>query len=287
MAILDYSNIVNGVDIVIKIKKYGLITYTYFKQARMYWQNVLLLSISGIITTFISCSIWMAIYMGRTNNVELENTIKYIVFVNIINMVMSNNLEMDIGKRVMDGTIAIDLLKPLNYIQYIFFQKFGLFIFKVLFFTIPIGILFYVSQVSFEINFAIIISLLLTYIMTFTLEILVGLGSFLTTQVFGLSLVKSSIINIAAGLTIPLYRYPDTLQTVFNNLPFQSIYCSALNISNGTSSNNVIQSVLRMLGIYSVKQSVIIEQIFWLSFLVILGSIAWRICKRRLTIQGG
>lgn len=271
----------------IKIKKYGLITYIYFKQARIYWQNVLLLSISTIITTFISCSIWMAIYMGQSNNSELKNIIKYIIFVNVINIVMSNNLEMDIGKRVMEGTIAIDLLKPINYIQYIFFQKFGLFIFKLLFFAVPIGILFCISQVGFEINFAMVISLLLTYIMIFALEILVGLGAFLTTQVFGLSLIKTSIINIAAGLTIPLYRYPDTLQTIFNNLPFQSIYCSALNMSDNTVSNNAIQSVLRMLGIHSAKQSIIIEQVFWLLFLVALGSISWRICKRRLTIQGG
>jgi len=278
-----------------KLEKYFYIPYYSFKQGYVYLTNNILGMISSVIFISIVYYMWVAIYSssGNLNYLELNETITYVVIITIINQIISRNTEMELGNKVISGKIAVDLIKPIGFFSYMFFNRIGVIILNFVFSIIP---LILTSIFIFKINMItdilklllFLLSIILSFFIVYLFEFLIGLTSFFTTQIFGMSLLKSSLVNICAGLTIPLGFYPDILQKILLNLPFQAMYYIPVSIYLDLPYKlNMIQNFLLNIGLHNKTLNVIIEQAFWIVLIAMITFICWNTAKKKLVIQGG
>ncbi len=277
-----------------KFEKCFYISYYAFKQSSTYWMNNFLSILSSIIFIAIVYYMWTAVY-SSTNNfnfIALNKTITYVCVITIINQIISRNTEMEIGAKVSSGNISIDLIRPINFFVYLFFNRVGVVFFNFVFSIIP---LIFTAKVIFKIDIVkdistlviTITSVLLSFILVYMFEFLVGLVSFWTTQVFGVSILKSSLINLLAGLTVPLTFYPESIQKILINLPFQAMYNIPASIYSGlTYRVNILQHFLMVLGVNSVVKY-LLEQIIWIFIFSLITFLCWRIVNKKIVVQGG
>lgn len=278
-----------------KLEKYFFIPYYSFKQEYVYWTNNILGVISSIIFISIIYYMWVAVYSSSNdfNYIELNKTLTYVVVITIINQIISKNTEMELGKKVTSGSIAVDLIKPIGFFNYMFFNRIGSIAFNFVFSIIPLLVTaIFIFKVSFVTDMLRIITFLtsvaLSFFIVYIFEFLIGLTSFLTTQIFGVSLLKSSLVNILAGLTVPLGFYPDILQKILLNLPFQAMYYIPVSIYLDLPYKpNLMQDFLLMIGLCNKSLNLVVEQFFWVVVMAIITVLCWSMAKKKLVIQGG
>lgn len=277
------------------IKNFYIIYYSY-KECKKYWFNNILSIISTIIFISISYFMWSAVYSTNLSyfTMSLSDTITYVVIITIINFLVSCNVESDLGNRVISGNISIDLIRPINFFSYLLYKKIGNIVFNIIFSIFPLVIIaifiFKINtNIDLEILFYFIISIIITFFLVYIFEFIVGLASFFTNQIFGVSLLKSALVNIFAGMTIPLSYYPESLKYILFNLPFQSMYYIPVGIYTNSYDikYSIIQRALTKIGLNNTIMNLIIEQIIWLIIISIIGFMCWNKSKRKLVIQGG
>lgn len=238
---------------------------------------------------------WVAVYSSGSNfnYIELNKTLTYVVVITMINQIISKNTEMELGNKVTSGSIAVDLIRPIGFFNYMFFNRIGSIAFNFVFSIIPLLVtaifIFKVSIITDMLKIlAFLMSVALSFFIVYIFEFLIGLTSFWTTQIFGVSLLKSSLVNILAGLTVPLSFYPDILQKVLLNLPFQAMYYIPVSIYLDLPyKSSLLQDFLLRLGLYNKTLNLIIEQSFWVAVFAAIAGLCWNIAKRKLVIQGG
>ncbi len=277
------------------IKNFYIIYYSY-KECRKYWFNNIFSIISTIIFISISYFMWSAVYSTNSSyfTTNLSSMITYVVIITIINFLVSCNIESDLGNRVISGNISIDLIRPINFFSYLLYKKIGNIVFNIIFSILPLVIIaIFVFKINTNIEvetlFYFIISIIITFFLVYIFEFIVGLASFFTNQIFGVSLLKSALVNILAGITIPLSYYPESLKYILFNLPFQAMYYIPVGIYTNfyDIKYSFIQLILNKIGLNNTIINLIIEQIIWLIIISILGFMCWSKAKKRLVIQGG
>ncbi len=277
------------------ILKYTATAYYSFKKQAVFKFNNMMSIISGVLYVTIVYFMWNAVYQGEglTSALTLQQTITYTVVITIINKLITSNTEMDIGESVNTGLIETELIRPVSFFWNLFFQKIGTMAFHSIFTSLPIlmvAILFFRITLlsSFLDCVYFFLSLSISVFLIYVLEFAVGLSSFITTQVFGISLFKQALLGILAGINIPLQFYPEALKTLCINLPFQAIYYIPITIYLGTESeqsfiNQLLCSVLNEHAILAM----LLEQFLWLVIMGVCTSVLWKIVQKKLTIQGG
>jgi ABC-2 type transport system permease protein len=68
------------------------------------------------------------------------------------------------------------------------------------------------------------ISLMLAFLISFSIDYFIGLMGFYSESVWGLSTTKEIIVTVFSGALIPLQFFPEAMQKVLFWLPFQAIY---------------------------------------------------------------
>lgn len=278
-----------------KLEKYFYLPYYTFKQASVYWVNNLLGVISSVILISIVYYLWSAVLKSNHSfsYSELNKTLTYVVIVTIINRIISRNIEMELGEKVINGNIATDLIRPIGFFNYMFFNRFGNTIYNLIFSILPLFItavfIFKIKIVTDPLKLSVfLLSIILSFLLVYIFEFLVGLTSFWTSQVFGVSLLKSSLINILGGLTVPITFYPEVLQRTLFNLPFQAMYyIPAAIYLDLPRKSNLIQNLLFNLGLHHKVFNSLLEQIVWIVVISIVLACSWHLAKRKLVIQGG
>jgi len=180
---------------------------------------------------------------------------------------------------IREGTIANYLIKPVDVGAYYMFVSLGIFIFNAAIITIPTFLLLaFVFKVQFTAGLGLFlfpISLILAYLITFSIDYFVGLFGFYTESVWGLSTTKEIIITVLSGALIPLQFFPDAIRKVLFWLPFQAMFHTPITMI--TRSNQGWDVFIPMLGV----------QIFWAIALFVLGKLFYRQAVKVLRISGG
>jgi ABC-2 type transport system permease protein len=278
-----------------KAEKYISISKCYFKQAYVYRMENILNIISSTFFVFIIYYLWKAVFksQGNFNYLKLNETLTYVVIITIISKIISKNTELEVGEYVVSGNISVYLIKPINFFSYMIFNRIGYLLFNFIFSIIPLlSVAVFILKIDLRTSllniFVFILSVVFSFILIYIFEFLIGLTGFYTEQVFGISLLKVSLVNILAGLTVPLDFYPEYLQKILFNLPFQAMYYIPISIYlNLPHKTNYIQNILIKLGINNILLNLIIEQLIWIVCISFVTSIFWKVSKRKLVIQGG
>lgn len=231
--------------------------------------------------------LWKAIYSSAGKRSALsgftfQEMIIYVVMNFLTAFIISSSVANDIAYDIADGSIAMNLIKPINYKLKVLADSLGNIVFKAFIIVIPIWVIinFWRYCITGEgiptisTLFFYILSMCLSFLVMFLFDFCFAMISFYTTYFFGMNIVRLVVIKFLSGGVIPLAFFPNVLQEVFKFLPFASMNYTPVMIYLGKSAGN---EMLCAIGI----------QVFWIAILELLSILLWRKAIRRITILGG
>ncbi|MDE6947141.1 MAG: ABC-2 family transporter protein, partial [Anaeroplasmataceae bacterium] len=188
----------------------------------------------------------------------------------------------EIGNDVVEGNVAINLIKPISYRMSLVFKAFGLMIYRLVIPSLFIWIIleiYKVAKLGMDVsNLFTIISFMLSLVLSFLIYIFFdycfGMLAFVTTYIFGMNIIKNALLNFLTGKLIPISFFPLFIQKVFAFLPFVSMTYVPVLIYMGKYSKI---EVLVQLG----------KQILWVIILYWFGYFLWNKVQRKMVILGG
>lgn len=251
-----------------------------FRNNIVYRVECLLGILNTCLQIFISCAIWKVLY---GTSVEVNGityamiSTNFIIAIGLANIFSLNDFA--IQQKLWDGSIATELLKPINLRARLLAESIGNIIFKLLTNFLPsviiasifIGIL---PPAGVEAFFLFVISVILGFSILWTISLIIQMTAFWIINVWSVSTIKNVIINIFAGASIPLWFMPDRILKLVKYTPFDSIYFIPVKIYLGEVN---ITDVWYYYG----------KQILWFTILYGIGVFLWQNGMKKVIVQGG
>lgn len=240
--------------------------------------------IVGIINTILVYVIFTCIYKALYGGAqEIDGITFSMVTTNfIISLCLSNVYRFDdefIERKIRDGTIANEFLKPVSFKGRILAENLGENFFGVLFNFLPalfIAAMFSEIQKPNSIGtfLLFVISAIFGYLILWEISFIIQTLAFWVYRVWGISTITNVIINIFSGTMIPLWFMPDWIMNLIKLTPFDSIYFTPIKLYLGQiASNDLVWNLGR--------------QLIWVGILYIIGDILWKCGEKKVVVQGG
>ena len=260
----------------------------YLEFARVGFLNTLayrLRYFTGIVTYFIYVSvyyfIWKAIYEHSTSieGFDFAHLLTYIGVGWIIRSFYFNNIDQDIAYQVIEGRLAMDLIKPVN-IQLMYITRAaGESVFRLGLLTLPTTILLFLvyplrPPAGFGHAAAFLVSVIFSFLIVAAINFAVGTFALRLQSILGLLRAKFFLLELFSGLLLPISFFPQIFQKMFGLMPFEYISYIPMLIYLGKLNG---AGLARAMGV----------QLFWVVILLALGDAMWRWSVRKVTIQGG
>ncbi len=260
----------------------------YFEFARVAFLKILayrLRYFTGIVTYFVNVSvyyfIWKAIYGSSTEvaGYDLPQILTYVSVGWIIRSFYYNNVDREMATEVLEGKIAMSLIKPVDTQLMYLSQTVCESCFRVAMFTTPIAIvLVFVYPIlppaSPALGMLFLLSCVLALLILAMINFLVGSMALHIYSIVGVIRAKYFIVEFLSGLLIPLTFFPESLQRFMQFLPFPHISFTPLQIYLGKVEGT---AAWRALGVQGL----------WVVILFMIGRAFWKFSTRKLSIQGG
>ncbi|KAA3593490.1 MAG: hypothetical protein D8M57_00430 [Candidatus Scalindua sp. AMX11] len=238
--------------------------------------------VNGFLYVFIFTSLWRALYaqseVKEHNGFTLTSIITYAVVVMAVRIAFTMD-DSIIHKKVDDGSIATELIRPTSFVFMNLAENMGHSLFHFLARTFPIVIIsvfLYDISIPFEplrlIGF--LLSAILGYLLLSMLHFMVGLLAFWFVEIFPFMLFKYSLFTFFAGGIVPIDFFPERLKPLIHLLPFKHMLYSPTVILIGRVPLTEIHTIL-------------ITQGIWLLIMAGIGKLMWNAGKNKLIIQGG
>lgn len=264
------------------MSKYLSITKVTIMESLQYRIHFICTLLGNVLYLGISYYIWKSIfaYNGceRISNMDLGETLLYVMLTQAILSVMSTLIDGEIARHILTGEITISLTKPFRYLYRMFFQNLGMALTNFVLIFLPTLIIIFaglhirVSCIRFGVFF---ISLCMGHIINFLIDYLVGITVFYTGNIWGIRGVKDTLITLLSGLLIPLSYFPDKLEQIIYLLPFHTIYDLPVKLFI-TSDFSVLTIMTSFL-----------TQMLWIVILYIIVNLVYSCLYKRLSINGG
>ncbi len=244
-----------------------------FRRNKAYFFNHAINTVGSFFFGYIYAMIWKAILQDDS---EANRMVTYVlVNQSILWVTMFLPSGCFLPKKVREGSIAFDMIRPYSLMAGSIFEVFGHALYNFLFRSVPIfllGVLFLGVQLPLPLNavfFA--ICAFHAFLISFFLNYFVGLWAIRFLSHIGAHTFYLFLINLLGGSYVPAEYYPGFLRYAMPYLPFAAtIYLPAQ----------------VYLGLESPGRAMIIQG-FWI---LVLGLLAWVMTKkliRRIEIQGG
>lgn len=239
--------------------------------------------LNGFLYVFIFTSLWKAVYSPQPllthGGFSLNGIITYAVLAMTVRICFSMD-DTVIYKKVQDGSVAIDLIRPVSFFSMNLAECVGYSFFHVMARGLPIlGLSFFVFDLSLPAdptNFLLFaLSGTMGYLIMFMINFIVGLLAFWFLEVFPFQLFKYGLITLFSGGIVPVDFFPEAFQPFVAMLPFQYILYAPTVILMGHSADA------------QGSGDLIAGQIFWAIALFAVSNAMWRAGQKKLVIQGG
>ena len=266
------------------LRAYLPFTKNTFQRLISYKANVVIFMFGDLLMLAVTYYLWKAIYGSSTgtiiNGFTLNEMIIYLFISFLTSLMTSVDISSDIAREVMDGSIAINLIRPINYEKRMFFQGLGNVLYN---FIVIFIITFSFTTLLFYRYFGFIdISKIIIYFLSIAFGIMInfyfsyifGLFSFKITNMWGMSQIMQAVVQLLSGMLIPIAFFPEWAQVIVKLFPFSSaIYTPTMIYLGKLEGVQIVQS----LGI----------QVFWIIALMIIAKLMWKAMIKNLTVVGG
>lgn len=241
---------------------------------------------TGVVTYLLHVSvyyfIWSAIFEHRGGSIagfRFQEMVTYIAVGWVTRAFYFNNIDWDMAEDIIEGRIAAELTRPVDYQVVQYASALGEALFRFLLFALPISVVicavFPVRPPSSAASGAAFVASLLLSLLIFSgINFIVGVAAVHLKSIMGLIRAKQFIMQFMSGLLIPLPMFPDLAERILETLPFAGMAHYPLQIYLGKIHGAQVGWALTV-------------QALWAVALFIIGSALWRDSTRRMTIQGG
>ena len=237
--------------------------------------------LANLIKLLLSIFLWKALFQKQTiiQNYDQNQIVIYLLILTFLNTTLSLSTELNLSEKILNGSIANDLTKPVD-IQYMsFFQALGESIIEggmslitiTLLATLLTDITKYLKPMQLILF---IFSVILAFFLKFCLVYLGGLLCFFTSNGFGVIYIRQIITDIFSGALLPLSFYPMWFQRISYFLPFQaSVYFPTQIFLQRITGINLLTTLL--------------IQLFWVIILWVFTNFCFQLAIQKITIHGG
>ena len=266
-----------------KMMRYLALTRVGIMDELQFRLGTAVIFLSNIIYLIIIYFLWKAIYASSAteivNGMSFSDTMIYLVLASALFSAMEMYVTWYLGRSVQTGKIVLDILKPISYEKYVFFNFSGNTVVSTVLTLIPTAIVvFFITKGGFELSYNLMfffISIIFGIIINFYVNFIVGTICFYTESIWGINIMKEVIVLLLSGASIPLAFFPDGFREVVYKLPFQAIYNTPLTL---LINNNLS---------ISERGLMIVTQVFWVVVMGILSHIFFRVSIKHITVNGG
>jgi len=263
-----------------------LVPYAEF--SRVGFVNILAFRLryfTGIITYFLNVTvyffIWSAVFRSEQSiaGYTLPQMLTYVSVGWIIRSFYWNTIDQEMAYEVIEGKIAMDLIKPVS-VQWMWIcRAMGESAFRLGLLTLPtaivVALVFPVQGPASRENLALfVIGVIGSFFLMGAINFMIGTCAIPLKSILALIRAKYWLVELLSGLLVPISFFPDKLQKVMAVLPFEHIAYTPLQIYLGKLDR---AHALEALG----------TQWLWVVALLVLAHIWWNRASRKITIHGG
>ncbi|TAH70864.1 MAG: antibiotic transporter permease [Anaerolineaceae bacterium] len=263
-----------------KYKKYISLIKTSMQQTLTYRSNFFMSIMVTILLFISSFFLWKSVFAGKdTISIYSWNHMKgYLLVAFICNTLLSWYSESSISRKILDGSVAMDLIKPYNFYYARLSETIGSSIFEGLVIGIASVVLIIILRIPLPNNIMIwvcfLISILFALLIKFAIVYLFSMLIFITSSYMGIQWARAAITNLLSGGLVPLVLFPSWCRTIFGYMPFQYIVSFPASI------------FLNQKDLPQIGNHFLIE-VLWIITLFLLGKVLFAISIRKVTINGG
>jgi ABC-2 type transport system permease protein len=190
-----------------------------------------------------------------------------------------NNLDREIATEIKDGSVAIQFIRPYNYIIVKMMQGLGEGLFRFFLFSIPgMVVISFLIPVKLptdpEVWGIFLLMLFLSFLINSQINIITGLFAFFLENNEGMMRMKRVMVDLFSGLVIPVSFFPGWAEGILKLLPFQAITYLPGAVFTGKVAGSAVYQVLGV-------------QVLWFVLLILPLYWIWRSARTRLFVQGG
>lgn len=239
--------------------------------------NIIVQTIIMIATAFF----WKALFKNADSmgEVTVDTMLTYTVVSSMVSVLLTTNVEWRITDSIRKGTIAIDMMRPVNVFKVFFAENLGgvtALFFQNLLPIFIIGSLIIKMPVPNSTNDSMLflVSLIMAFLINWFLAVIFGMWAFKIIEMSALIQVKKHLIRLLSGSIIPLWFFPEGLRNVLECLPFPYIYQMPISIYVGQYTMGSLQKGLLL-------------QLLWVIILWALKTYLEKRVTKFVLIQGG
>ena len=225
--------------------------------------------------------IWRAIFANSSHieGFDFAQILTYISVGWIIRSFYYNNIDQDLATQVTEGSLVVNLIKPVNVQLLMIARALGESVFRLALLTVPTTVvLFLVYPVRRPASLghfaAFLVSSILSFFIVAGINFAVGTLAIRLKSILGLLRAKYFLLELFSGLLLPISFFPPIFQKMLAAMPFQYI-----------SYIPVLLYLGKISGVKILEQLAL--QLFWVVAMLALGHVMWRWSSRKITIQGG
>jgi ABC-2 type transport system permease protein len=234
---------------------------------------------SLLVRLYLMKMVWTALYAQNTApaGVPLHAIITYTTIALLMSLVLEIDGTRLIRDRVREGSIATDLMKPINLPLYFFSDGFGQTMLHAMLIVPALALALFIVHIDVPpplVLSAFAFSFALGYIVNFLMNFLMNTIAFWTLETFAIQLIVRWVSDILGGQIVPLIFFPGFLQKIVLALPFAALYSTPLLIYVGTIPPSSYLAAFA-------------TQLAWGAGFAIVATFVWRGALKRVVVQGG
>ena len=260
----------------------------YAEFARVGFVNILAFRLryfTGIITYSLNVTIyyfiWSAVFRSASSfaGYDLSQMITYVSIGWIIRSFYWNTIDQEMAYEVIEGKIAMDLIKPVS-VQWMWISRaMGESAFRLGLLTLPtavvVALVFPLQRPASRDNFLFfLVAVLGSFFLMAAINFMIGTCAIPLKSILALIRAKQWLIELLSGLLLPMTFFPGKIQQILAWLPFEHIAYTPLQIYLGKLDRAHAWRALA-------------TEWFWVFVLIILAHLWWSRTLRTITIQGG
>jgi len=186
--------------------------------------------LGNIVYLGVAYYLWKSIYRysDTIRGLTFDEAFLYVGLGSAIFILLKTYADWIIHYEIREGMIAVYLTKPIDFQLYALAANFGSLLMALTAVTLPtVLILTLIFKVKVALGIGLLLfplSLLLAFLISFSIDYFVGIMAFYSESVWGLSITKEVVVTVFSGALIPLQFFPDAIQKILFWLPFQAIY---------------------------------------------------------------
>jgi len=263
------------------IKAYAANTRASFLAGLAYRSGFIFSVLNNLVYMTIAFFLWRSIYGDHEilRGLTFNQTFLYVTIASSLMVLLKTWSDWEISYQITSGSVIMSLVKPVNYQWLMMSQSLGFALMNLLSIVVPSVIaLVFVFKVPVNSGLGLLffpLALVFSFIMNTTIDYIIGLTSFYTESIWGISSTKDIIIMFLSGSLIPLQFFPEAAQKVLKLLPFQAMYHLPLMML--VEPEQSATSYLASLGV----------QLFWTVVILVLARLFYNKAIKVLRVAGG